>query len=168
MSSRDVIRIAIGIVGLGLGTLIYLLDRPPAFVYFIPDRNPYFTGYMTTFGQLGNNLPTFLHPFSFSLITAGVLACRSTGLAALISLGWFTVNCTFELGQVNTTSQWLIEYIPQWFDKIVVLENTANYLQSGTYDPRDVLSIAFGSLTAFLINLHLKQEGRTDVSIICH
>lgn len=168
MNRRDVARIMLGIVGLGLGILIYLLDRPADLVYFMPDNHPYFTGYMTVFGGLGQHLPTFLHPFSFSLITAGVLACRSTLCIALISLGWFAINIIFELGQATTTSTWLMEYIPTWFDGIIVLENTTNYLQYGTYDPKDILSIAIGSLIAFLINLYLNQEGCAHEHITCH
>ena len=166
--SPDVIRIALGISGLGLGTMIYLLDRPAELVYFMPDNHTFFTGYMTVFGGLGQHLPTFLHPFSFSLITAGILACRSTLCTALIGLSWFVIDLVFELGQAASASATLIEYIPAWFDQIIVLENTANYLHYGTYDPKDVISIAIGSLVAFLINHYLNREGCTHEYIASH
>lgn len=166
--TRDTLRIMLGFTGLGLGVLIYLLDRPSELVYFLPDRHPFFTGYMTSFGSLGQHLPTFLHPFSLSLITAGILACRSTLCVALIGLGWLAINLIFEIGQADTTSTWMMEYIPDWFDKIIVLENTANYLHYGTYDPKDVVSIAIGSLIAFLINLYFNREGCVHEHIVCH
>lgn len=159
MNRRDVIRIMLGIAGLGLGALIYLVDRPPELVYFISENNSFYTGYMTVFGSLGQHLPTFLHPFSFSLITAGVLVCHSTRCIALVGLVWFAIDLIFELGQTTSVSTALVEYIPAWFDQVVVLENMIDYLNFGTYDLKDVVSIAIGSLIAFVINHHLNQGG---------
>lgn len=157
--NRDVIRILLGITGLGLGVLVYLIDRPADLIYFLPDSQPFFTGYRTGFGSLGQHLPTFLHTFSFSLITAGVLACRSRLGIGLVGMTWFLINLLFELGQSPDYSSWLVQYIPAWFEGMIVLENTASYLQLGTYDPRDVVSIGIGALLAFLINDYLNQEG---------
>lgn len=166
--NRDVIRILLGITGLGLGVLVYLIDRPADLIYFLPASQPFFTGYRTGFGSLGQHLPTFLHPFSLSLITAGVLACRSRLGIGLVGLAWLLINLSFELVQSADYGSWLLQYIPGWFSVIPILENTSSYLHYGTYDPKDMVSIVVGTLSAFMINDYLNQEGYTHEHSISH
>lgn len=157
----DILRVGIGVAGLCFGALIYVLDRPADYVYFLPGDNPWFTGYLGTFGAAGLHLPTFIHPFCFAVITAGVLRCRSAVGVALISMGWFLLDAAFELLQRSSIGPTLVEYIPAGFEHIPVLENVSNYLVNGTFDPKDIISIAAGSLAALLLNLLLNQ-GRGD------
>jgi hypothetical protein len=145
------LRIALGILGLLAGIMVYIADRSPASIYFLanyPDLLPHLP---VLFGSLGGSLPTFLHPFSFVLITAGVLGhCTGVQLRA-VSLGWFSIDSVLELAQHPAVASRLAGLVPSWFDRFPVLDNARNYLLHGTFDPRDLVSIALGALSAYLI-----------------
>jgi len=61
-------QILIGIAGLLLGTLVYLVDRPPNqtyFVYISPINISLHNAIPNIFGLVGNTIPAFIHIFSF-------------------------------------------------------------------------------------------------------
>ena len=62
---------AIGCFALSVGTLVYLTDRDPAQSVLFPTIAVLGTG--PVFGTLGPWLPSFVHPFAFSLFTAASL-----------------------------------------------------------------------------------------------
>ena len=84
------------LAALALGTAIYVIDRAPGSATLIPSWRA-FTG-AALFGAMGAWLPSFVHPFSFGLLTAAALppasSWRLRGCAA-----WGAVNAAFELGQ---------------------------------------------------------------------
>lgn len=131
--------------------MVYLTDRPPEQIYFIYNSAVDFSFYRTLpqiFGVIGNNLPSFFHVFSFVLLTAGFCDCRKRGYI-IICVSWLLVDCFFELGQgCNALA---VTIIPQWFDGIPYLENTANYFSHGTFDFLDMAAIMLGCLAAYLI-----------------
>ena len=147
------IQILIGIIGLLLGSLIYLVDRPPGQTYFVYSNALNVSLYKTLpnlFGSIGNSLPAFIHVFSFILITAGLTASRKRDYL-IICLFWFTVDSAFELGQhFKTLSSRLI---PDWFAGIPYLENTENYFLKGTFDFHDLAAITFGIIAAYAMLL---------------
>ena len=72
-------QIMIGLAVLSLGTLIYLVDRPPDHTYFVYKSFVNISLHNTLpnlFGLIGNSLPSFIHVFSFILITAGFISYR--------------------------------------------------------------------------------------------
>ena len=131
-----------------LGILVYLIDRPPGSVYFLPGNISLFQGMPTMFGIVGNSLPTFSHVFSFILITAGLLGSNKT-CSAITCIGWFLVDFAFELGQHQVINRWLADRIPEWFEWLPILENTQFYFLGGTFDPCDLLSITLGTIVAY-------------------
>jgi len=84
------------------------------------------------------------------LLTVGLMSCRKKG-CLLICLGWFFLDCTFELGQKFNV--WAATAVPDWFIKIPVLENSANYFVSGTFDYLDLAAITIGAALAYFVSL---------------
>ena len=141
----------IGVAGLLVGSLVYLIDRPPDQTYFVSFTKvniSLFNAIPNLFGVIGNTLPDFLHVFSFILITAGLFSCRKRGYL-IICLSWFIVDSAFELCQKYNSLP--LRIIPDWFEGIPFLENTKNYFQRGTFDIVDLVAIAFGTATAYFV-----------------
>ena len=144
-------QILIGLTVLILGTLIYLTDRPPDQSYFLYKSSLNISLHNTLpnlFGTIGNNLPSFIHVFSFILITAGIISSKKKGYI-IICAGWFLVDLIFELGQEY--SSLVLKNIPDWFSDVPFLENTNNYFFQGTFDVIDLAAVLFGSLTGYLV-----------------
>ena len=147
------LQVLIGLTTLLLGSLVYLVDRPPGQTYFVYSSSISISLYDTLpnlFGIVGNSLPAFVHVFSFILITAGFLSCKKRG-CLLICLSWFLVDCAFEVGQ--KFNAWPSDLSPNWFKGIPFLENTENYFGRGTFDMFDLLGIVFGTAIAYFVLL---------------
>jgi len=147
------VQILIGVGGLILGSLVYLIDRPPDqtyFLFFSKINISLFNTIPNLFGVIGNTLPDFLHVFSFILITAGLFSCKKRGYL-IICLSWFFVDAAFELCQKFNTLP--LRIIPDWFEGIPFLENTKNYFQRGTFDMLDLVAIAVGTTAAYFVIL---------------
>jgi len=151
-------QILIGVIGLLIGSLVYLIDRPPDQTYFVyssPINISLSNTIPNLFGLIGNSLPEFIHVFSFILITAGLIFCQKRGYL-IICLSWFLVDSAFEVGQKFTT--WSTSIIPDWFAGIPFLENTENYFLRGTFDGTDLAAIALGTVTAYVILLTTQRR----------
>jgi len=130
-----------------VGSLIYLIDRPPCNTYFVNFIGiSLYNSLPNIFGSIGNYLPTFVHVFSFILITASFLPSRKR-YYLVISLSWFLLDCIFEVGQ--KFDSFSSKIVPDWFWGIPFLENTKNYFQYGTFDYFDLLAIAVGAGFAY-------------------
>ena len=146
-------QILIGAIGLFIGLLVYLIDRPPDQTYFVyssPINISLFNIIPNLFGLIGNSLPAFIHVFSFILITAGLIFCNKKGYL-IICLFWFLVDGTFEVGQKFNT--WSSSITPDWFTDIPFLENIKNYFLHGSFDFIDLAAIAFGTVIAYFVLL---------------
>ncbi len=109
------LQVLIGLGGLLLGTLVYLVDRPPDQTYFLYSSSINISLHDTLpnlFGIIGNSLPAFIHVFSFILMTAGLIFCQKRGYL-IICLSWFFVDSAFEFGQ--KFDAWSSMIIPDWF-----------------------------------------------------
>ena len=143
---------------LATGVLLYALDRGGD-VYFLPGWNAGPTA-PTIFGPLGDQLPTFLHPLVFILITAAILRPWPRLLPAICA-AWFAIDCLFELGQMPPFDGRIAAIVPSWFDSVPVLQVTADYFTLGTYDPLDILSIGLGTVIAYpIVRILLRGEKR--------
>jgi len=147
------LQVLIGLLGLLLGTMVYLVDRPPETTYFIYSSTIGLSLYRIFpdfFGLIGHNLPSFFHIFSFILLTAGFFSCRKRGYF-IICVSWLFVECAFELGQ--RYGAFANDFFPEWFEGIPYLENTANYFRYGTFDVFDVIAMLMGTIAAYFILL---------------
>jgi len=158
------LQVLTGLGGLLLGTLVYLVDRPPDQTYFIyssPINISLFNIIPNIFASIGNSLPEFIHVFSFILITAGLIFCQKRGYL-IICLSWFLVDCAFELGQKFNT--WSSRIIPDWFAGIPFLENTENYFLQGTFDFIDLAAIASGTAIAYFVLQITNKRKKREIS----
>ena len=153
-------QILIGATMLLVGTLVYLVDRPPEQTYFVY-RSPFNISLFKTlpnlFSHIGNNLPSFIHVFSFILITAGLISCRKKGYL-IICISWFLIDCAFEFGQKFNSL--FLKTIPDWFEGIPFLENTGNYFLYGTFDFVDLAAITMGTIIAYSVLIATNKSER--------
>jgi hypothetical protein len=147
----NISQIFIGFFVLLFGTLVYLVDRSPNQIYFIYKTSINISLHNilpNLFRSIGNCLPSFVHVFSFILITAGLMHCKKRG-CLIICACWFLTDVVFELGQkFKSLSSTMV---PDWFSGIPFLENSKNYFLSGTFDYSDLTAIAIGTLLAYFI-----------------
>ena len=156
-SMINISQILIGLTALLLGTLVYLIDRSPDQTYFVYKSSINISLHDTLpnlFGFIGYSLPSFIHVFSFILITAGLLRCQRRGCIIICAL-WFLTDVIFELWQ--KFNLWISEVIPDWFGGILFLENTKNYFIRGTFDYFDLAAITIGTILAYFVLLHTIQ-----------
>ena len=76
----------------------------------------------------------------------------------IICLGWFLIDCAFELGQEFNSL--LLKIIPDWFAGIPFLENTENYFLYGTFDFIDLAAITIGAVIAYFVLLATNKSER--------
>jgi hypothetical protein len=72
----DAVYALIGAVAISTGVLIYLLDRSPESVYFLPAV--WHSHHAAWFGPLGGVLPQFLHVFAFRFLRGFALHFRNS------------------------------------------------------------------------------------------
>ncbi len=146
----------IGLKLLLLGTLVYILDRPPEQVPVLRALN--LSHHIPAlFASVGNSLPSFAHVFAFCLFTAALLGNAKRNAAA-VCLAWFCIDAAFELGQTEQAASWLQPFIPQWFDYLPILNQASSYFIYGTFDVFDLISIALGGVMAYFVIRRMPLE----------
>lgn len=148
--------IFIGLLLLLLGSLVYLLDRNPDSVYFIPSWLSQWSPYQSFYGKFGNFIPTFVHPFALILLTAAFVELKKHNIIG-ICLTWLLIDSLFELAQMTVVAQWLIGIVPS-FTNVPILENTRNYFLYGTFDVLDLVSIVLGTMAAYYTLIYFKRR----------
>lgn len=154
----------IGTVVLFLGTGIYLVSRPGDSAYFLrynPFDMPSPPVISGTLGDIVRALPSFTHVFSFILLTAGLVRTGNRG-HIVICAGWCIVDCLFETGQRYGTV--IAAIIPDWFQGIPFLENTANFFRLGTFDPIDLAATIIGTAAAYVVIRMLTNKKDKELS----
>lgn len=143
-----VLYVLIASVALALGLLVYLLDRRPEHVYFLSHGLVLAHGQHPLFGVVGNFLPTFVHVYAFILLTAAIAGSTRARVIGICA-AWFVVASLFELAQLPAVASVIVAAVPAWFARVPILDNTAAYFLNGTFDVRDLLSIALGTVAAY-------------------
>jgi len=136
--------VATGLMAMLVGLLVYLTDRDPAHAALIPAVAA--LAGASLFGALGQWMPSFLHPFAFSLFTAAVLPPRSAWRYRACA-AWCAVNLAFECGQHPLASARLAEWV-QGFGNTLAGRMVANYFLLGTFDGGDIVAALLGGLAA--------------------
>lgn len=141
-------QLVVGGLALAIGFCIYLFDRNPHTVlaiYQLDIRSFYSPERTRIFGTLGGNLPSFIHVFSFSLITCALLPNKNNIVYLYICVIWFFVNFFFEFSQILQPGT-ISEY---YFDN-VYLEPVIKYSQYGTFDYMDVVFMLLGLIFSYV------------------
>ena len=148
LCKANMFQLAAALFALLLGLLFYLLSRPADSIYlftvfsYAPSQSFDFSG------LIGQWIPSFIHTYAFILLT--VIAIGNSPRVILVSsIFWVVVGWLFELGQHPSNSILIVEYIPEWFSGILILENTASYFLHGSFDTLDLLATVAGALAAW-------------------
>jgi len=136
------------LLALSTGLLLYLSDRPAGAGWLIPAA-PSLRG-VVLFGSAGAWLPSFVHPFSFGLVTAAMLPATATWRYGAC-LGWFAINAAFECGQLPQVAARLAEAVQAVFGSASVSQRLAGYFLQGSFGIDDLAAAAGGSLCAALV-----------------
>ena len=146
-----ILQIILAVAALTVGVLVYLFDRHPERIYFIPRWLADAVKGDSFFGMMGNHVPTFVHVYAFILLTMAVIVPIQQYRRYLmpVCVFWFSLDSLFEIAQLDATAHFIAAHVPAWFDGIPFLENTANYFLTSTFDGLDLVSIGAGALAAF-------------------
>ena len=137
----------IGAAALAAGAAFYALARPPGSAYLLPFDSSVPVA-VSWFGAYGAWLPSFIHVFAFSLLSAALLP-RTRIAAAGSCATWWAVNSLFELGQHPVFARPVAEAMPAWFEGLYVLENSLAFFLHGSFDYADLTAAAGGALCAY-------------------
>ncbi|MBV2090838.1 MAG: hypothetical protein KUF72_08105 [Candidatus Thiodiazotropha sp. (ex Ctena orbiculata)] len=139
-TSRSEILIAFALCSLLLGLFYYWLLRVPdsAFLLSVIPENRSIVVDSSLAASVGW-LPTFLHVFSFSILTVLVLGDRATNFSCAL---WAIVNAGFEVGQALPDDR--IVRLPEFL-------NLHQYLVSGTFSYLDLMACLLGAVVAWLL-----------------
>jgi hypothetical protein len=139
---------AIAVGALAFGALVYMLDRPAATVYLLPNALSFAPGHPPWVGPLGGFLPEIAHVYAFILLTVAVSPwpARVSPICAF----WWLIDSLFELGQHPALAPHIAAALPGWFQHVPILDHTANYFLYGTFDPGDLVAITLGAVSAHL------------------
>jgi hypothetical protein len=132
------------------GLAVYAIDRPAAHVYLLPSVLAFSDSPRNFFGAIGASLPSFLHVFAFSLLTAAVATSRTARAAAIVAGAWCATDLLFELGQHPALAPTIGASLPPWFAGVPMLENVEPYFLRGTFDPADLVATVAGAAVAYL------------------
>ena len=150
-------------LALGLGLLVYLADRHAADSLLWPRFAARGTGPL--FGVIGQWLPSFVHPFAFSLLSAAAMRRPLSSARAAYSICalWWAVNLAFELGQHSRFSAPIAEALQFGLGQNALTMAISRYLLRGRFDWGDVMALSVGALAAAAVLWLLRSsEDRHD------
>jgi len=154
---REAALLALGLVALALGLLVYAVDRDPNRSAWMPA-----TLALAKRGSLGpwaGWVPSLLHSMAFGLFSAAALPARSWA-AGFGALSWGLVNAVFELGQYPAAAQVLAGHLEDMSGQWTWARWLAAYFARGRFDPMDIAaSLAGAVMAATLLRMVDRQTG---------
>lgn len=155
--------IAFAALALTAGVLVYAVDRHGPQVLPLAGVAASFT--TPVFGVLGHWLPSFVHPFAFSLLSAAARPSTARTSAMRPAYGacfaWWLVNVAFEAGQHPALRTTLAQLIDQLLGDSAPARWLANYFMLGTFDVFDIVAATAGAgaAAAVLRAVHKRELG---------
>jgi hypothetical protein len=143
--SGSAVLVATGCCVLAIGLLVYMTDRDPGQAVLFPMLAALSVG--PIFGALGPWLPSFVHPFAFSLFTAAALP-RTPVPAYGVCGAWWAVNMAFEAVQHAQVRAGFAEVLQRVFGDGWLTRALSNYALRGSFDVGDVVAATAGALAA--------------------
>jgi hypothetical protein len=126
---------ALGGALLALGLLVYLADRPAGHAMLLPAWPRLAEG--GWFGSVGQWLPSFVHPFAFSLLTVAALG-PSPRPRYGVCVAWGVVNAAFELGQLPQAAAAIAAALHDGVLPASLSRALAAYFVQGRFDAADL------------------------------
>ena len=152
-------QVFIGSLFLSLGLAVYLFSRPAWQFLLLPDF--LFVQWLpiNAMGQFGDSLPSFLHVFGFSVLSAGIIAMNKKAYLLICSL-WALINISFEILQSDFFLQLnqLTFFTATFGDSALFW--LQNYSSNAVFDYYDILAILLGAISAYWV---LKQTQQREV-----
>jgi len=139
----QVAQLGLAVLALSIGLLLYLLDRPAGHAALIPAAWSRPAGGGAVFGAAAAWLPSFLHPFAFSLLTAATLP-RSTAAAAGSCALWWGIGLGFEILQHPA----LALPVAAALHGVPGLQTLARFGLQGRFDLADIAALSAGACAA--------------------
>jgi len=136
---------AAGLLALAAGALVYLADRDPARAMALAGFAALAVGPL--FGAAGGWLPSFVHPFAFSLFSAAAWP-RAARPAYGACVFWWAINLAFEAAQAPPLRDALTATLHPGPDAVAPVRWLLRFAQQGRFDPADVLAVSAGALAA--------------------
>jgi hypothetical protein len=140
------------------GVALYAIVRSSTLWGFLPDLH--LPGLEEWLGRAGGSAPTFFHVAAMSLLTAGVLG-GTTRLAWGAALTWISTDIVFELGQHELLRVYLIGSVPEWLERVWLVDRTRSYFLNGTFDAMDIVAAVLGGFTALALMLQKPSTGES-------
>jgi hypothetical protein len=141
---------------LGFGVLIYLTDRSATHALLIPAVGQLASVQIA--GAAGQWLPSFLHVFAFSLLTASVLPLGGVGTFRAC-LTWWSIVCAFEFAQLPIVAALVAEEINSTLGVNQLSRGLAACFLHGTFDVADLLAATAGAFAAAAVIALLDSPG---------
>jgi len=147
---------ALGCLALAAGMLVYLTDRDPSRTALIP-AIPVLAR-LGLFGGLGAWLPSFAHPFAFSLFTAAVQPARRSPAYRACAM-WWAINVAFEIAQAPNVSAEVADVLPRFLGHTWLTNTLSDYLLRGTFTVADLVAATAGAAAAAAVLrfVHLRE-----------
>lgn len=138
---------AMAMLALVAGTSVYVLDRTPGSAWLLPAawQAAAPTGW---FGSVGLWLPSLVHAFAFSVLTACLLPRRRAAAAGACA-AWACVDTLAECAQHPAWSAPVAAALERAFDGSRIAAQTGQYFVRGSFDIADVIAGLAGSALAF-------------------
>jgi hypothetical protein len=137
--------VAVASLSLAAGMLVYATDRDSTHAMLFPAFVTLATG--PVFGVVGPWLPSFVHPFAFSLLTAAT-GRRSTFPAYSACAAWWAVNMVFEFAQHPQFSGRFAESVNVLLGQTWLSRTVSNYALRGSFHVDDLVAATAGALAA--------------------
>lgn len=140
--------IAVGALLFALGLLVYAADRGASH----PQLASWavWLGVGPLFGAWGAWLPSFVHPFAFSVFSAAIHPA-SEAPAYRACAAWWAVNVAFEIGQHPRAGPLIAAGLHRGFGDIASLRQLADFFRRGTFDPADLAAASAGAACAAML-----------------
>ena len=150
---------ALGCLALAAGTLVYLTDRDPSHAALIP-AIPVLVG-LGLFGGPGAWIPSFAHPFAFSLFTAAIQPSRRLPAYWACAM-WWAIDVAFEVAQAPGVSTSVAEALPHLLGRTRLTNAISNYLLQGTFAAADLLAATAGAAAAAAVLRFIHRREARD------